>query len=330
MGPEPRVSVVSPFYNTGEYLAEAIESVLALNYTNFEYILVNNKSTDDSREIALRYASRDPRIKFFDNDVFLAKRQNYNAALKRIGADTQYVKMLLADDALYPDCLRELVAVGERDPKIGLVSSYCMNGDQPWGGGLSRDVWHMAGREVCRLMLLTGCFLLGTPSVVLYRADIVRKRPVFFEPSDVHADTMAAYQILLEHDLGFVHQIQSFCRTQAASTTGTALRFNPGTLDYLIAIERVGPHVLSPEELRHLREREWAYYWGFLGRSLLFAREPAFWEYHRKGLATIGQDLKTSRLVPHAILAAARLALNPLSTVERGLSSLKARRVDHQ
>jgi len=330
MRPEPRVSVVSPFYNTGEYLAEAIESVLALNYSNFEYVLVNNKSTDDSAEIARSYASKDPRIRFFDNDVFLAKRQNYNAALKRIGADSRYVKMLLADDALYPDCLRELVAVAERDSKIGLVSSYCMNGDEPWGGGLARDVSHISGREACRLMLLTGCFLLGTPSVVLYRADVVRKRSVFFEPSDVHADTMAAYQILLEHDLGFVHQIQSFCRTQANSTTGTALQFNPGTLDYLIAIERIGPHVLSSEELRNLRRREWGYYWEFLGRSLLLAREPAFWDYHRKGLLTIERDLNKTRLVPYAALAAARLLLNPLSTVERGLSSLKARRVDRR
>ena len=52
---EPRVSVVTPFYNTAEYLAECIESVLAQTYTNFEYILVNNKSTDGSREIAERY-----------------------------------------------------------------------------------------------------------------------------------------------------------------------------------------------------------------------------------------------------------------------------------
>jgi glycosyltransferase involved in cell wall biosynthesis len=325
MAQEPRVSVVSPFYNTADYLAEAIESVLAQEYSNFEYIVVNNVSTDGSREIALKYASH-PRVKFLDNEKFLGKRENYNNALRYIDPASKYVKVLLADDKLTPTCLRDMVAVGEREPRIGLVSSYFVNGKQPWGSGIPFDVWHMSGRDACRLMLLTGCFVLGTPSVVLYRADVVRQRPVFYDPAELHADTITAYDILMKHDFGFVHQIESFCRTQEGSTTWNSLGFNPGPLDYLIAIERFGPQVLTPEELEGLRKREWDYYWGFLGSSLLRARERKFWDYHRGGLATIGRELNMARLVPKAALSAARLALNPLATVERGLTALAQRR----
>ncbi len=59
----PLVSVVTPFFNTAPYLAEYIESVLAQSYSQFEYILMDNCSTDGSSEIAATYASRDPRIR---------------------------------------------------------------------------------------------------------------------------------------------------------------------------------------------------------------------------------------------------------------------------
>ena len=59
----PFVSVVTPFYNTAEYLAECIESVLRQDHANFEYLLADNCSTDGSLEIAERYAAQDARIR---------------------------------------------------------------------------------------------------------------------------------------------------------------------------------------------------------------------------------------------------------------------------
>src|SRR5437763_12230991 len=102
---EPLVSVVTPFYNTEAYLAECIESVLAQSHRDFEYILVNNRSTDRSADIAEQYARRDPRIRLFHNDTFLTQIQNYNQALRRISPESRYFKMVQADDFIFPRCL---------------------------------------------------------------------------------------------------------------------------------------------------------------------------------------------------------------------------------
>jgi glycosyltransferase involved in cell wall biosynthesis len=326
MSQEPRVSVVTPFYNTAEYLAEAIESVLAQTYDNFEYLLVNNQSTDGSRDIALEYSRKDSRIKCYDNETFLGQLANYNGALRRIGEDSKYVKVVQADDAIFADCLRSMVAVAERDPKIGIVSSYYLYGNEPSGAGVPYRVWRMSGRDACRLMLLEKHFLLGTPTVVMYRADIVRARESFYDPSHYHPDTEAAYRILLDHDFGFVPQILSFARADNDSITSKRRDFNPGPLDYLIVIERFGRQVLSEPEFQRLSSREWDHYWGFLGTSALQGRNQEFWDYHRGGLATIGRQANALEIAPHALRRIARLALSPLGLVERGFSALKRSR----
>lgn len=80
----PLVSVLTPFYNTASYLAQCIESVLAQSYTEFEYMLIDNCSTDGSSEIAETYAGRDPQIRMFRRSQLVPQLRNYNDALTRI------------------------------------------------------------------------------------------------------------------------------------------------------------------------------------------------------------------------------------------------------
>ena len=101
---DPLVSIVTPLYNSEEYLTECIESVLAQTYSNWEYVIVNNCSTDRSREIACGYAEKDKRIRITDNDVFLNSIQNQNNALCKISADSKYCKVLHTNDWLFPEC----------------------------------------------------------------------------------------------------------------------------------------------------------------------------------------------------------------------------------
>ena len=88
---QPPVSVVTPVYNAEAYLAACIESVLAQTYTNWEYILVDNRSTDASRSIAESYARQDARIRVVTNAEFLPIMPNWNHALRQIDRASRYV-----------------------------------------------------------------------------------------------------------------------------------------------------------------------------------------------------------------------------------------------
>lgn len=313
--PPPLVSVVTPFYNTAPYLAECIESVLAQTYPNFEYVLVNNQSTDGSREIALRYAAMDARIKLLENAEFLDQVANYNHALEQIDPASKYCKLVQADDRLFPDCIRLMVVVAERDPRIGLVSSYYRKGQLVKGDGLPPQTWRVPGREACRLMLRHGYFFVGSPTAVLYRADIVRARRPFYAAGRYHEDTEAAYEILLEHDLGFVHEVLSFLRTENESISSAARSFNAIILDHLIILELYGANVLGMNELAAACHAARRNYFRFLGRSVLLRRNRAFWSYHRKGLAMMGWHLRWIDLLPYALVEALSLVVTPIRTV---------------
>lgn len=321
----PRVSVVTPFYNTAKYLEACIQSVLAQTLTDFEYLLVNNQSTDGSRDIAERYASKDGRIRVIDNPAFVGQVENYNGALAQISQETRWVKLIQADDELFPEALEKQVAAGEKSPRIGLVSSLYLKGNVPQGGGLPMQTTQIDGRELCRLMLLgQSVYPLGSPSAVLYRADLVRARKPFYALGRYHEDTEAAYDLLLEHDFGFVHQVLAFLRTDNISIMSAARRFNPEPLDHLIALSIYGPRVLTAEEHRQKFYWEWRAYLGFLGESVWMRREPEFWKYHRDGLAQGGHSLNRRELFPAALRAGGRLLLNPLTTLRQWRSRGRA------
>src|ERR1700704_5369633 len=125
----PRVSIITPFYNTEQYIAECIESVLAQTYSNWEYILVNNQSTDASRSIAEPYAQKDKRIRLLDTPAHLGQVENFEAALRRMSPDSRYCKMVLADDWLFPECVERMMTLAEANPTVGIVSSYRLFGD---------------------------------------------------------------------------------------------------------------------------------------------------------------------------------------------------------
>jgi glycosyltransferase involved in cell wall biosynthesis len=312
----PVVSVVTPFYNVAPYLEQCIRSVLDQTFVDFEYLLVNNQSTDGSREIAAALAATDPRIRLIDNPSSVGQVENYNGALAHVDPGAKYVKIVQGDDAVLPDCLRLMVQSAEQDERIGIVASYYLEGSTVMGSGVPYGVTRVAGREMARAMLLDNCFVLGSPTAVLYRASVVRSRKPFYALGRLHEDTEAGFEILEEHDLGFVHQILSFMRTDNVSITSAIRRFNPIPLDHLIILDRFGPRFLRPEEFTRQWNAEWRAYLGFLGLSALAQRSKEFWAYHQRGLDTIGRTIHRRELVLPALRQAVRLVGNPVALLE--------------
>jgi glycosyltransferase involved in cell wall biosynthesis len=289
----PLVSVVTPFYNTQDYLAECIESVLRQTYTNWEYILVDNCSTDGSTDLAKKYAAQFPdKIRLIHTDSFLSQVQNYNFALSCISPESKYCKMVQADDWIFQECLQRMVDVAEAHPKVGIVAAYELQGGHTCLCGLPHPNTQVSGRDVCRLFLLDNLYLFGTPTSLLMRSELVRSRNPFFE--ERHApfeDAHACFDVLRDWDFGFVHQVLTFSRRDNESILARIRSFEFTHFTRLSKIITHGRNYLSEVEYRHVlinAEREYFFY---LGRSALQGKRPEFWKFHQERLATLNYSL---------------------------------------
>src|SRR5574340_1133697 len=121
---QPLVSVIMPVYNAGEYLVEAIDSIIKQTYRNFEFIIINDNSSDESWKIIRRYQKKYPR---FIKTVNLTKTMNRggdacaNEGLKK--AKGKYIARMDADDIAFPKRLEKQVGFLEKNPNIFLVGA---------------------------------------------------------------------------------------------------------------------------------------------------------------------------------------------------------------
>jgi glycosyltransferase involved in cell wall biosynthesis len=329
MPPEPLVSVVTPFHNTEAYLAECIESVLAQSYRNFEYVLVDNQSTDRSGAIAEDYARRDGRIRLIHTDRLRPQVPNYNFALEQIAPGSVYCKMVQADDWLFPRCLTEMVELAEAHPSVAVVSSYRMVEKEVSGVGLGPKETVVSGRRACRFFLFGKGFLFGSPTTVLYRGDVVRARRPFFELGRLHEDTEALYEILADRDFGFVHQVLSFSRREEGSIMVGSRTFSPDLLDRLIIVRRFGATYLEPDEYQSCSTHALKCYYRALAaqwlRERLRPRDQAFWAYHRHGLNSIGEVVRPHLLTAGALAVLVDTALSPERLLRHASSAVSSR-----
>ena len=247
----PRVSFVTPFFNTEKYLEECIESVLRQTYQNWDYTLVNNRSTDGSVRIAEKYANRFPeRIRVEHNSEFLSQVQNYNHALRLISTESRYCKVVQADDWLFPDCIKRMVEVAEDHPAVGIVASYELEGDEVRLDGLPHPSPAVSGREICRLYFLEGKYLFGTPTSLLLRSELVRSRDPFYdERLAPFEDGHVCFDLLKTWDFGFVHQVLTFSRRDNESILS---RVRPFNLELLIRLSMLVAHGRDFLERRNL------------------------------------------------------------------------------
>jgi glycosyltransferase involved in cell wall biosynthesis len=116
---EIMVSVLMPVYNAEKYLAEAIESILKQTYNKFEFIIINDGSTDSSEEIIKSYS--DSRIRYIKNEKNVRLVATLNKGIDLIR--TRYLVRMDADDLSLPGRIEELVNYMENNPGVGVCGS---------------------------------------------------------------------------------------------------------------------------------------------------------------------------------------------------------------
>jgi glycosyltransferase involved in cell wall biosynthesis len=329
-GYRPLVSIVTPVYNGETYLNECIESVLSQTYQNWEYIILNNNSSDRTLEIAEEYRRRDGRIRVHSNDTLLPIIANHNKAFGLISGESKYCKVVSADDWLFPECLERMVGLAEENPSVGIVGAYQLSGGEGiWyvrNSGLPYSQAVVSGGEVCRAHMLGMLKVLGNPTSVMYRADLVRNTDRFFPNPTAEADTSACLKHLRFSDFGFVHQVLSHERIHNVRVTTASLETNAYVSAAISDCQVYGEWYLTKQE-REARIGELLdQYYTYLAANAFKLKGKEFWNYHIGKLHDLGFRLDGRKLSMGVASKSLDLLLNPKNTVQMALGRMRLNR----
>ncbi len=184
MTDQPLLSVLMTAYNREKYIAEAIESVLASTYSNFELIIVDDCSTDDTVPIARRFEAKDNRIRVYVNETNLGQFPNRNHASGF--AKGEYMMYVDSDDKILPNGFERLVEVMNLNPE----SSFGMYSSE------SKEVTVIKSGEAISNHFFKKAFLSCGPGGTILRRNFfnqVGKYPVDYGiPGDMYFNLKAA------------------------------------------------------------------------------------------------------------------------------------------
>lgn len=171
----PKISVLIPTYNYGRYLEEAIESVLVQDFEDYELIVSDDCSSDNTHEIMARYAEN-RKVRYHRHAVNLGMVENWNWCLAE--ARGEFIKFVFGDDKLsQSDALGKLHTMMKLNPSASLGASARLIIDQE-SNVLTR--WnHMGntgkynGKEIITKCLIENRNIIGEPTVTIFRKEIV-------------------------------------------------------------------------------------------------------------------------------------------------------------
>lgn len=169
----PLVSISIPSRNGAKHLRESIESVLAQTFTDFELVLIDDFSSDETWTIAQEYVRRDGRVSVVRNNKTLGLVGNFNACIEH--GKGRYLCIWHQDDVMMPQNIERKIALLEANPQVGFVHSNILMIDAQ--GGVLSEHWEIEskrdyivpGREFFLKMIEPGKNYVCCPSVVARR-----------------------------------------------------------------------------------------------------------------------------------------------------------------
>jgi len=261
----PRVSICIPTYNSSQFLADAIESALAQDFTNYELIICDNASTDATPYVCRQY--QDPRVRHVRFVELVGQASNWNRCLDL--ARGEYVVLLHADDVLKPAFLSRAVTVLDANPDVGLVHCSVEHIDQR---GTHLQVQKLydedrvdSGNALFKRLVLEGC-VVNPAGVIVRRAayDAVGR---FTEEIVWGVDWHMWMRIALHTKVAYLTAVLAQYRQHPQSgTSGVMITARNATdetwmLDDIFARfpQRIGPGVLYKEAKRQSAHRTWCF-----------------------------------------------------------------------
>ncbi|QHG15287.1 glycosyltransferase [Nostoc sp. ATCC 53789] len=237
----PKVTVLMPVYNGEFYLREAIDSILSQTFQDFEFLIINDGSTDSTREIICSYD--DPRIRLIDNDYNLGLTQSLNKGLKL--AEGEFIARQDADDISEPERLVKQVDFLETHPKVALVGTWYKQIDTQ-------------GNLICKCQLPCDCTqirwntLFYSPfihSAVMFQKSSVLEQIGFYNKVAIHAEDYELWcRIALRLKIANLSDYLIQWRIHPSSVTATYENIQQDTTLW-IQISNI-EHLLGAEEVK--------------------------------------------------------------------------------
>lgn len=173
----PTVSVVVPAYNNADFIEATLDSILAQTFTDFELLVADHSSTDDTWERIQRYAA-DDRVRLMQTPAGGGAPANWSRVTRE--ATGEYLKLVCGDDLIDPCCLELQVAAMEANPQVVLSASRrtlidAHGNTVAQARGLAGLTGRQPGRVAARRAVIVGSNIFGEPACVLMRrADFER------------------------------------------------------------------------------------------------------------------------------------------------------------
>ena len=218
---QPQITVALPVYNGEQYIAFAIESVLSQTFSDYELLILDNCSTDNTLNIIEKF--NDSRIRLIVNTKNLGMIGNWNLAVSL--ATGNYIKILSHDDLLAPSCLAEQINGFLMHPNqnIGIVTckKRIINETgvtvMPGFGifGLTRVI---NGQRAIKKTIRAGRNIIGEPSVVLLDMALLRASGNFEQPQFT-PDIKMWFKMLKTSNLLFLNKNLASYRISTTSTS---------------------------------------------------------------------------------------------------------------
>ncbi|MGP8200415.1 MAG: glycosyltransferase family 2 protein [Limisphaerales bacterium] len=215
----PEISVLMPTYNYASYLPEAIGSVLAQDFQDFELLIIDDASTDNTAGVVKPFCVRDARVNFIINPSNLGMVNNWNECLKR--ARGRHIKYVFGDDKLSdPQALAKMLALLRNNPGAMLAASARAILDdnsnvidvcRPLPNGCHN------GRQIITECLIENGNLIGEPTSVLFRKEDAQRG--FETAYRQFVDLEMWFHLLERGDLVYTRETLCAFRRHAAQQT---------------------------------------------------------------------------------------------------------------
>ncbi len=183
-----KVTVLMPVYNAEKYLAEAIESILGQTFRDFEFLIINDGSTDGSLEIIKSYT--DSRIRLINNEENLKLIATLNKGIEL--AKGKYIARMDADDISLPQRLEKQYAYMEAHPEVGLLGSYI----RTVGLENNYDVHFKTTHDEIKFKLFFDTHFPHPAALI--RKSVLTDNNLVFEKEYIHAEDYALWNKMAE------------------------------------------------------------------------------------------------------------------------------------